>query len=163
GNRQTLQIVRDRDFAAAIDVRRRRGLHRRGRFDRALPDARASDDHLFRLLLSGEGGLYTCGRDQTRRGEQGVAILTGQGTKRSYIHNDLPREGADASTRYCKEARRGGRARPRINRFDAGIQRANDFLAQSWVQGSARLESVHSAHAATAARRGGTLAEARAS
>ena len=105
GNRQALQVVRDRDFAAAIDVGGCRGLHGSGALDRALPDARAGDDHLFRLLCR-QGGLYTCGRNQTRRGEQCVPILTGQGPKRSYIHNDLPREGADASTRYCKEASR---------------------------------------------------------
>src|SRR6185436_9834540 len=130
GDRQSLQVIGNRDLAAAIDIRGRCSLHGSSGLDRALPDARASDDHLFRLLLSGEGGLYTCGRDQTRRGEQGVAILTGQGTKRSYVHNDLPREGADASTRYCKYASGIRRLLKLIRTFDAWTQREIHCLAQ---------------------------------
>src|SRR6185436_13743962 len=130
GDRQALQVVRDGDFAAAIDVRSRRGLHGRSCLDRALANARAGDNHLFRLLLSTEGRLYTCGWDQTRRRKQGVAILTGQGTKRSYVHDDLPREGADASTRYCKYASGIRRLLKLIRTFDAWTQREIHCLAQ---------------------------------
>ena len=66
----------------------RRSLHRCGALDGVLPDARAGDDHLFRLVCR-PSGLYTCGWDQARRGEQRVAIPAGQGPKRSYVHDDL--------------------------------------------------------------------------